>query len=63
MTGDAVSLTNINRQIIALEATVGRLKVEAARERVLGINPACRWRPTPCFLPRKTRRAGGLFPV
>lgn len=40
--GDAVSLTNINRQIIALEDTVGRLKVEAARERVLGINPACR---------------------
>ena len=30
--GDTVSLTNINRQIIALEGTVGRPKVEAAKE-------------------------------
>lgn len=40
--GDTVSLTNINRQIIALEGTVGRPKVEAAKERVLQINPQCR---------------------
>lgn len=40
--GDRVSLTNINRQIIALESTVGRLKVEVAKERVLQINPECR---------------------
>ena len=40
--GDRVSLTNINRQIIALDSTVGRLKVEAAKERVLDINPDCR---------------------
>ena len=39
--GDRVSLTNINRQIIALEDTVGRSKVEVARERVLQINPEC----------------------
>ena len=39
--GDRVSLTNINRQIIALESTVGRPKVEVARERVLQINPDC----------------------
>lgn len=39
--GDTVALTNINRQIIALESTVGRPKVEVARERVLQINPAC----------------------
>lgn len=40
--GDTVSLTNINRQIIALEGTVGCPKVEAAKERVLQINPQCR---------------------
>lgn len=40
--GDRVSLTNINRQIIALDSTVGRLKVEVAKERALDINPQCR---------------------
>lgn len=47
--GDTVSLTNINRQIIALESTVGRLKAEVERERVLLINPACRVRAVPLF--------------
>lgn len=36
---DKVSLTNINRQIIAAHSTIGRYKVEAAKERVLDINP------------------------
>lgn len=36
---DTVSLTNINRQIIALNDTVGRKKVEVMRERILKINP------------------------
>ena len=40
--GDTVALTNINRQIIALENTVGRPKVEVAQERVLLIDPQCR---------------------
>ena len=39
---DTVALSNINRQLIALESTLGRPKVEAAKERVLQINPACR---------------------
>ena len=39
---DKVSVSNINRQIIALNSTVGRYKVEAARERVLDINPDCK---------------------
>ena len=39
--GDSVSLTNINRQILALEDTLGRPKAEVARERVLQINPEC----------------------
>ena len=39
---DTVALSNINRQLIALESTLGRPKVEVAKERVLQINPACR---------------------
>ena len=36
---DDVSLSNINRQIIATTRTVGRPKVEVAKERILEINP------------------------
>ena len=39
---DTVSLSNINRQIIALHSTVGEPKVEVMRARILDINPACR---------------------
>lgn len=39
---DTVSISNINRQIIALTSTVGKYKVDAARERILDINPHCR---------------------
>jgi tRNA A37 threonylcarbamoyladenosine dehydratase len=38
---DTVSITNVNRQIIALLSTVGRDKVDCAAERVADINPAC----------------------
>lgn len=40
--GDEVALSNVNRQIIALHSTVGRLKVDAAAERFLDINPNIR---------------------
>lgn len=36
---DTVSITNINRQLLATHSTVGRLKVEVARERILDIYP------------------------
>ena len=36
---DDVSISNINRQIIATTKTVGRSKVEVAKERALEINP------------------------
>lgn len=36
---DEVSSSNINRQIIATTKTIGKPKVEAARERILEINP------------------------
>ena len=38
---DTVNLSNLNRQIIALENTVGKLKVEVLKERILAINPNC----------------------
>lgn len=38
---DTVSLSNINRQIIALHSTVGLPKVEVMKERMLDINPDC----------------------
>ena len=39
---DEVSLSNLNRQVIALETTIGRAKVDVAIERVGEINPWCR---------------------
>ena len=36
---DDVDITNINRQLPALHSTVGRLKVEVMKERLLDINP------------------------
>ncbi len=39
---DSVSRSNINRQLFALESTVGRPKAEVAQARVLDINPACK---------------------
>ncbi len=39
---DTVSLTNINRQLPALDSTIGHSKVAVMKERVLAINPNCR---------------------
>lgn len=39
---DRVCLTNINRQIYATRKTVGKYKVDVARERILEINPEAR---------------------
>ena len=39
---DHVAESNINRQVHALEATVGQAKVRAMRERIAGIHPDCR---------------------
>lgn len=38
---DTVNITNINRQLIALHSTLGELKTEAAKRRILDINPRC----------------------
>ena len=36
---DVVDLTNINRQILAMHSTIGKDKVEVAKQRILDINP------------------------
>lgn len=46
---DDVSITNINRQIIATTKTVGRDKVEVMRERILEINPEADIEIRKCF--------------
>lgn len=46
---DDVSITNINRQIIATTKTVGRDKVEVMRERILEINPEADVEIRKCF--------------
>lgn len=38
---DSVSLTNLNRQIIATQNTINRKKTEVMKERILSINPNC----------------------
>ena len=46
---DTVSVSNINRQILATHSTVGMLKVDAAKARILDINPECHVRTYPIF--------------
>ncbi|NDL68036.1 tRNA threonylcarbamoyladenosine dehydratase [Anaerotalea alkaliphila] len=46
---DKVDVTNINRQLIATQRTLGREKVDVARERVLDINPHARVECHPTF--------------
>lgn len=36
---DKVDITNLNRQIFALHSTLGKYKVDVAKERILDINP------------------------
>ena len=51
---DSVSVSNINRQILATHSTVGMLKVDAAKQRILDINPACLVRTHPVFYTPET---------
>lgn len=46
---DTVSVSNINRQIIATHSTVGRVKVEVMKERILEINPEAEVHIHKCF--------------
>ena len=46
---DTIQPTNINRQLIALDSTIGQPKVQAARDRIIDINPDCRVVPHELF--------------
>lgn len=47
---DTVSPTNINRQLLALDSTIGQPKVELAASRVRDINPNCKVEAMRTFL-------------
>ena len=55
--GDTVSLSNINRQVLALHSNVGMLKTEAFRRRALDINPALDIETVPEFYGRAERNS------
>lgn len=46
---DTVSVTNINRQIIALNSTIGKYKTDVMKERILDINPKANVEVKKCF--------------
>ena len=39
--GDEISRSNVNRQCHTLESTIGKMKTEVMKQRVLDINPGC----------------------
>ena len=46
---DTVEMTNLNRQLIATQSTMGQSKTEACKKRVLDINPDCNVIPLNLF--------------
>lgn len=52
--GDTVAVSNLNRQIVALQSTIGQNKAEVMASRVLDINPACKVKAFPIFLSGET---------
>ena len=46
---DEVTITNLNRQLIALHSTIGRKKVDVAKDRLLDINPQATVEALDCF--------------
>lgn len=52
---DKVSVSNINRQLIATHSAVGRYKVDVMEARIRDINPRAVVRVFPCFFCRKMR--------
>ena len=48
--GDTVSLTNINRQSIALHSTVGKEKTQVMKEKIADISPSCQVFPWQTFV-------------
>lgn len=51
---DTIIESNINRQLFALDSTLGREKAAVAAERVFDINPRCRVEALPLFFSEET---------
>ncbi len=51
---DELCLTNVNRQIHALDGQLGRAKVEAMADRIAGINPSCEVHDLASFFSQRT---------
>ena len=51
---DVVSITNLNRQLIALHSTLGQSKVKVAKERAQDINPNVNIKALPLFISKDT---------
>lgn len=52
---DTVSLTNLNRQIIATKSSIGKYKVDVMRERIMDINPDVKVHVHKCFYLLETK--------
>ena len=46
---DTVSVSNLNRQIVALHSTIGKYKVDVMKDRILDINPEIKVIAHKCF--------------
>lgn len=51
---DTISVSNLNRQIIALNSTIGKNKVDVLKARLLDINPNLKVETYKCFFTRNT---------
>jgi len=51
---DIVSLTNLNRQLIALYSTLNKAKVDVAKQRILDINPSAKVNTFQIFFSNET---------
>lgn len=51
---DIISVSNLNRQLLALHSTIGKLKVEVAKTRGLDINPNVNIEAYPVFIGNDT---------
>ena len=53
---DKVSISNLNRQIIALNSTIGKLKTEVMKERILDIDPEAKVEIYSDFVDKESRK-------
>jgi tRNA A37 threonylcarbamoyladenosine dehydratase len=53
---DDVCISNVNRQLPALNGTFGQPKVEVVAQRVQAINPECQVHPRQCFFVKSNAR-------